>query len=78
MLEHPPYSIFFSYRVQALYHEGIIFSQLHHLRLCSCTINWSKLLVRLLKDSPNLQKLEIHLNDVSFLETDLYYFIGLI
>ncbi|CDY22940.1 BnaA01g18780D [Brassica napus] len=47
---------------KALYREGIVFSQLRRLKLCSCTINWSKLLVRLLKDSPNLQELEIHLD----------------
>ena len=72
-LEHPPYSFFFN-RVQALYREGIVLSQLRRLKLCSCTINWSKLLVMLLKDSPNLQELEIHLDGVSFFETYLYYF----
>ncbi|CAN7110396.1 unnamed protein product [Brassica rapa subsp. narinosa] len=56
----------------ALYREGIVLSQLRRLKLCSCTINWSKLLVRLLKDSPNLQELEIHLDDVSFFYY-LYY-----
>lgn len=64
--------------MQALYREGIVFSQLRHLKLCSCTINWSKLLVRLLNDSPNLQELEIHLTDVSFLETDLNIILALI
>ncbi|KAG2315158.1 hypothetical protein Bca52824_018280 [Brassica carinata] len=47
----------------ALYHEGIVFGQLQHLKLCSCGPNWSKLLVRLLKDSPLLRDLEVYLND---------------
>ena len=72
-LENPPY--FFFYCVQALYREGIVFSQLRRLKLCSCTINWSKLLVRLLKDSPNLQELEIHLDDVSFFY--YLYYVGI-
>ncbi|CAG7897652.1 unnamed protein product [Brassica rapa] len=48
---------------EALYHEGIVFDQLQHLKLCSCGPNWSKLLVRLLKDSPLLRDLEIYLNE---------------
>ncbi|KAL0727862.1 hypothetical protein Bca4012_023955 [Brassica carinata] len=48
---------------KALYREGLVLNQLRHLKLCSCTINWSKLLVRLLNDSPKLQELEIHLTD---------------
>nr|VDD50341.1 unnamed protein product [Brassica oleracea] len=46
---------------KALYREGIVLSQLRHLKLCSCTIKWSKLLVLFLKDSPNLQELVVHL-----------------
>ncbi|CAN6900030.1 unnamed protein product [Brassica oleracea] len=46
-----------------LYHEGIVFDQLQHLKLCSCGSNWSKVLVRLLKDSPLLRDLEVYLND---------------
>ncbi|KAF2589272.1 hypothetical protein F2Q70_00039425, partial [Brassica cretica] len=48
---------------EALYHEGIVFDQLQHLKLCSCGPNWSKLLVRLLQDSPLLRDLEVYLND---------------
>ncbi|KAG2256043.1 hypothetical protein Bca52824_075337 [Brassica carinata] len=48
---------------EALYHEGIVFDQLQHLKLCSCGSNWSKVLVRLLKDSPLLRDLEVYLND---------------
>ncbi|KAF2543921.1 hypothetical protein F2Q68_00030640 [Brassica cretica] len=48
---------------KALYREGIVLSQLRHLKLCSCTINWSKLLVLFLKDSPNLQELVVHLTN---------------
>ncbi|KAG2248036.1 hypothetical protein Bca52824_087664 [Brassica carinata] len=59
-LEHPP---LFFFIVQALYREGIVLSQLRHLKLCSCTINWSKLLVLFLKDSPNLQELVVHLTN---------------
>ncbi|KAL1220636.1 putative F-box/LRR-repeat protein [Cardamine amara subsp. amara] len=46
-----------------LYPEGIVFNHLEHLKLCPCHSNWSKLLVRLLKDSPNLRELEVSLND---------------
>nr|VDD03680.1 unnamed protein product [Brassica rapa] len=56
---------------QALYHEGIVFDQLQHLKLCSCGPNWSKLLVRLLKDSPLLRDLEIYLNEVSFFDRSI-------
>ncbi|KAJ4881201.1 FBD [Raphanus sativus] len=48
---------------EALYHEGIVFGQLQHLKLCSCGPNWSNLLARLLKDSPLLRDLEVYLND---------------
>ncbi|KAF3574483.1 hypothetical protein F2Q69_00059909 [Brassica cretica] len=48
---------------EAFYHEGIVFDQLQHLKLCSCGSNWSKVLVRLLKNSPLLRDLEVYLND---------------
>ncbi|EOA18082.1 hypothetical protein CARUB_v10006534mg, partial [Capsella rubella] len=44
---------------EGLYSEGIVFNQLKHLRLCQCGKNWSKLLLRLLNDSPNLRELNI-------------------
>ncbi|CAA7045377.1 unnamed protein product [Microthlaspi erraticum] len=48
---------------EALYGEGIVFNQLQHLKLCSCYLNWSILLVRLLKDSPNLRELHVYLKE---------------
>ncbi|XP_019088288.1 PREDICTED: putative F-box/LRR-repeat protein At4g15060 [Camelina sativa] len=45
---------------EALYRAGIAFNHLKHLKLCQCDSNWSKLLARLLNDSPNLQELEIY------------------
>ncbi|XP_023633936.1 putative F-box/LRR-repeat protein At4g15060 [Capsella rubella] len=48
---------------EALNCEGIVFNQLENLKLCLCDTNWSKLLVPLLEKSPNLQRLEIDLND---------------
>ncbi|CAH2079096.1 unnamed protein product, partial [Thlaspi arvense] len=47
----------------ALYRDGIVFNQLQHLKICSCDSVWSKLLLRILKDSPNLRELEVYLND---------------
>ncbi|KAG7616046.1 F-box domain [Arabidopsis thaliana x Arabidopsis arenosa] len=49
---------------EALYPDGIVFNQLENLKLCPCDSNWSKLFVRLLKDSPNLRELEVSLNEV--------------
>ncbi|KAG7620526.1 FBD domain [Arabidopsis suecica] len=48
---------------EALYPDGIVFNQLENLKLCPCDSNWSKLFVRLLKDSPNLRELEVSLNE---------------
>ncbi|XP_010495884.1 PREDICTED: putative F-box/LRR-repeat protein At4g15060 [Camelina sativa] len=45
---------------EALYRAGIVFNHLKHLKLCQCDSKWSKLLARLLNDSPNLQELEIY------------------
>ncbi|XP_010440352.2 PREDICTED: putative F-box/LRR-repeat protein At4g15060 [Camelina sativa] len=49
--------------LEALYREGIDFNHLKHLKLCQCDYDWSKLLAQLLKDSPNLQELEVYLHD---------------
>ncbi|XP_019086275.1 PREDICTED: putative F-box/LRR-repeat protein At4g15060 [Camelina sativa] len=49
--------------LEALYREGIVFNNLKHLKLCQCDYDWSKLLAQLLKDSPNLQELEVYLHD---------------
>jgi len=48
-----------------MYHNGIYFNQLEHLNLHIYRDNWSKLLVRLLEDSPKLRVLKIVV-DVSF------------
>ncbi|KAJ4875383.1 RNI-like superfamily protein [Raphanus sativus] len=45
---------------EVLYEEGIVFSQLEHLKLCRCKDCTSDLLVRLLKDSPNLRVLDLY------------------
>lgn len=57
--------------MQSLYHEGIVFNQLEHLKICSCDSDWSILLARLLKDSPNLRELETYMIYVSFFFRDL-------
>ncbi|CAN7032136.1 unnamed protein product [Brassica oleracea var. botrytis] len=46
--------------LEVLYEEGIVFSQLEHLKLCRCKDCTSNLLVRLLKDSPNLRVLNLY------------------
>ncbi|XP_019087654.1 PREDICTED: putative FBD-associated F-box protein At5g56700 [Camelina sativa] len=57
---------------KTVYREGIVFSQLEKLELFICNDDWSKLLVQLLKDSPNLQILSLIVDDVSFF-VDLFY-----
>ncbi|CAA7050440.1 unnamed protein product [Microthlaspi erraticum] len=42
-----------------VYGDGFVFNQLEHLKLCICEEHVSRLLVRLLKDSPKLQVLEL-------------------
>ncbi|ESQ46525.1 hypothetical protein EUTSA_v10000196mg [Eutrema salsugineum] len=42
-----------------LYRDGIFFSQLDHLKLCISFDYWSKLLFRLLQDSPKLRVLSL-------------------
>ncbi|CAH8268649.1 unnamed protein product [Arabidopsis lyrata] len=44
---------------EAMYDEGFVFNQLKHLKLCRCKKHSSDLLVRLLKDSSNLQGLDL-------------------
>nr|ABE65865.1 F-box family protein [Arabidopsis thaliana] len=44
---------------ESMYHNGIYFNQLEHLNLHIYRDNWSKLLVRLLEDSPKLRVLKI-------------------
>ncbi|CAN7028403.1 unnamed protein product [Brassica oleracea var. botrytis] len=46
--------------LEVLYEEGIVFSQLEHLKLCRCKDCTSNLLIRLLKDSPNLRVLDLY------------------
>ncbi|KAF8113494.1 hypothetical protein N665_0049s0010 [Sinapis alba] len=41
------------------YGAGIIFNQLEHLKLSICSNYWSKLIIRFLKDSPNLRVLNL-------------------
>ncbi|KAL0741126.1 hypothetical protein Bca4012_082639 [Brassica carinata] len=42
-----------------MYHDGIFFNRLEHLKLCIRFDYWSKLLFRLLHDSPNLRVLNL-------------------
>ncbi|CAL9246344.1 unnamed protein product [Arabidopsis halleri] len=44
---------------EAMYDEGFVFNQLKHLKLCRCKKHSSDLLVGLLKDSSNLQALDL-------------------
>ncbi|CAA7039625.1 unnamed protein product [Microthlaspi erraticum] len=44
---------------EAMYGEGVAFTQLEHLKLCSCKEHLPNLLFRLLEDSSNLQVLKI-------------------
>ncbi|KAJ0246968.1 FBD domain-containing protein [Hirschfeldia incana] len=44
---------------KAMLNEGFVFNQLEHLELCLCMEHSSNQLVRLLKASPNLKKLDI-------------------
>ncbi|XP_019087811.1 PREDICTED: putative FBD-associated F-box protein At5g56700 [Camelina sativa] len=48
---------------ETVYRDGIVFKQLKKLKLRICSENWSKLLVQLLKDSPNLKILNLLLDD---------------
>ncbi|AEE33279.1 FBD, F-box and Leucine Rich Repeat domains containing protein [Arabidopsis thaliana] len=48
------------YTEESLYHEGLVFNQLEQLKICSCDSDWSILLARLLKSSPNLRELEAY------------------
>ncbi|CAH2070251.1 unnamed protein product [Thlaspi arvense] len=44
---------------EAMYPAGIVFDQLEHLELCIFNDYWSKLIVRLLNDSPKLRVLSL-------------------
>ncbi|CAL9234390.1 unnamed protein product [Arabidopsis halleri] len=48
---------------ESMYHNGIYFNQLEHLKLHIYRDNWSKLLVRLLEDSPKLRVLKLVVDD---------------
>lgn len=55
-----------------MYDEGFVFNQLEHLKLCKCKEHSPDLLVRLLKDSSNLQQLDIfHMDDYVSLFVEL-------
>ncbi|CAN8252995.1 unnamed protein product [Cochlearia groenlandica] len=42
-----------------VYLKGSVFESLVHLKICTCETEWLNLLMRLLKDSPNLQTLKL-------------------
>ncbi|KAL1195186.1 putative FBD-associated F-box protein [Cardamine amara subsp. amara] len=54
--------------VFSLYHAGIVFNQLQQLKLSISVNDWSKLLVRLLKDSPKLQILNLDSDNIQDFE----------
>ncbi|EOA27246.1 hypothetical protein CARUB_v10023365mg [Capsella rubella] len=49
--------------IKSMYHNGIVFNQLQHLKLHIYCDNWSKLLVRMLEDSPKLRVLKLLVDD---------------
>ncbi|XP_020865818.1 putative FBD-associated F-box protein At5g56700 isoform X2 [Arabidopsis lyrata subsp. lyrata] len=51
---------------ETVYPDGIVFSQLENLKVYICSENWSKLLVHLLKDSPQLRILDLEVDNVSW------------
>lgn len=48
--------------LQFMYHDGIFFDRLEHLKLCIRFDYWSKLLFRLLHDSPTLRVLNLRVS----------------
>ncbi|CAH8279914.1 unnamed protein product [Arabidopsis lyrata] len=55
--------VIFNSSIQTVYRNGIVFNRLENLKLCICNDDWSKLLVQLLKDSPNLRVLNLLVDD---------------
>ncbi|CAH2058628.1 unnamed protein product [Thlaspi arvense] len=49
--------------VESMYRSGVVFDQLEQLNLIRCDDYWSKLLVRLLKNSPKLRTLNLSLHE---------------
>ncbi|KAJ4907713.1 putative FBD-associated F-box protein [Raphanus sativus] len=43
-----------------MYSAGSVFSSLVHLKICTCETEWVNVLMRMLKDSPNLRALKLH------------------
>ncbi|CAA7015583.1 unnamed protein product [Microthlaspi erraticum] len=60
--------VFLNNEDESEYSDGIVFHQLEHLKLTICEDYWSKLLVRLLSDSPKLRvlNLDVHVNASDF------------
>ncbi|CAL9243863.1 unnamed protein product [Arabidopsis halleri] len=50
---------------ETVFRDGIVFNRLENLKLCIFSDDWSKLLVPLLKDSPNLRVLNLVVDDDS-------------
>lgn len=51
--------VLFNNEEESMYCSCIVFNQLQHLKLSICSDDWSKLLFRLLKDSPKLRVLNL-------------------
>nr|VDD13592.1 unnamed protein product [Brassica rapa] len=52
--------VLFDFEERYMYHDGIFFSQLEHLKLGISFDYWSKLLFRLLRDAPKLRVLKLY------------------
>lgn len=61
--------------MQAVYGDGFVFNQLKHLKLCVCQEHSLNVLVRLLKDSPNLRLLDLFEMEVSFFDKLLFFWL---
>ncbi|KAL1195187.1 putative FBD-associated F-box protein [Cardamine amara subsp. amara] len=58
----------FNEDLEPVYHAGIVFNQLEQFKLTISSDGWSKLIVRLLKDSPNLRVLNLDTDNIEVFE----------
>ncbi|EOA28047.1 hypothetical protein CARUB_v10024224mg [Capsella rubella] len=63
-------SVLLNIEDENLYHYGIVFNQLEHLKLHICRDNWSKLLLRMLEDSPKLRVIKLLVDVDPFFDED--------
>ena len=48
-----------SWYMQDVYPAGSVFTSLVHFKICTCETEWVNLLMRVLRDSPNLRSLKL-------------------